>query len=56
MNTLIITIVIGVISFLAFKYFTGNNKTHDEKSVLEKISSTIVKKASMGLEEVADGI
>lgn len=56
MNTLIITIVIGVISFLAFKYFTGKNKTHDEKSGLEKISSTIVKKASMGLEEVADGI
>ena len=56
MNTLIITIVIGVISFLAFKYFTGKNKTHDEKSGLETISSTIVKKASMGLEEVADGI
>lgn len=56
MNTLIITIVIGVISFLAFKYFTGKNKSHDEKSGLEKISSTIVKKASMGLEEVADGI
>lgn len=56
MNTLIITIVIGVISFLVFKYFTGKNKTHDEKSGLEKISSTIVKKASMGLEEVADGI
>lgn len=56
MNTLIITIVIGVISFLAFKYFTGKNKTHDEKSGMEKISSTIVKKASMGLEEVADGI
>lgn len=56
MNTLIITIVIGVISFFAFKYFTGKNKTHDEKSGLEKISSTIVKKASMGLEEVADGI
>lgn len=56
MNTLIITIVIGIISFLAFKYFTGKNKTHDEKSGLEKISSTIVKKASMGLEEVADGI
>ena len=37
MNTLIITIVIGVISFLAFKYFTGKNKTHDEKSGLEKL-------------------
>lgn len=56
MITLIITLVVGVMAIFALKYFTGKNKTHDEKSGLEKISSTIVKKASMGLDEVADGI
>ena len=47
-------VVIGL--FCGFKYLTGKNKTHNEKSAMEKISGTIVNEAKRNLNDLAEGM
>lgn len=56
MNTIIILSVVAIIAIIAIKYFTGRNKSHRDKSALEKISGTVVNKAARQLDELAEGI
>lgn len=56
MNTIIILSAIAIIAVIAIKYFTGRNKSHRDKSAIEKISGTVVNKAARQLDELAEGI
>lgn len=56
MNTIIILSVVAIIAIITIKYFTGRNKSHRDKSALEKISGTVVNKAARQLDELAEGM
>lgn len=56
MTTLILVLAIIAIAFLVFPYLKGRNKSHNEKSAMEKISGTIINKASRNLDELAEGM
>lgn len=56
MTTLILVLAIIAIAFLVFPYLKGRNKSHNEKSAMEKISGTIINKASRNLNELAEGM
>ena len=56
MITIIICIFIVILLLIAFKYFSGRNKSRHEKSGLEKAASTIVNKAKRSVNDFAEGL
>lgn len=56
MITLIGIFAVATVSIFIIKYFTGKKKSHSEKSGLEKISGTIINKASRELNDFAEGM
>jgi len=56
MITIIICIFIVILLLIAFKYFSGRNKSRHEKSGLEKVANTIVNKAKRSVNAFAEGI
>jgi hypothetical protein len=56
MITIIICISIVILLLIAFKYFSGRNKSRHEKSGLEKAANTIVNKAKRSVNDFAEGL
>lgn len=56
MITIIICIFIVIFLLIAFKYFSGRNKSRHEKSGLEKAANTIVNKAKRSVNDFAEGL
>lgn len=56
MITIIIGIFIVILLLIAFKYFSGRNKSRHEKSGLEKAANTIVNKAKRSVNDFAEGL
>lgn len=56
MITIIICIFIVILLLIAFKYFSGRNKSRHEKSGLEKAANTIVNKAKRSVNDFAEGL
>lgn len=56
MITIIVCIFIVILLLIAFKYFSGRNKSRHEKSGLEKAANTIVNKAKRSVNDFADGL
>lgn len=56
MITIIICIFIVILLLIAFKYFSGRNKSRHEKSGLEKVANTIVNKAKRSVNDFAEGL
>lgn len=56
MITIIISIFIVILLLIAFKYFSGRNKSRHEKSGLEKAANTIVNKAKRSVNDFAEGL
>lgn len=56
MITIIVCIFIVILLLIAFKYFSGRNKSRHEKSGLEKAANTIVNKAKRSVNDFAGGL
>lgn len=56
MITIIVCIFIVILLLIAFKYFSGRNKSRHEKSGLEKAANTIVNKAKRSVNDFAEGL
>lgn len=56
MITVIVCIFIVILLLIAFKYFSGRNKSRHEKSGLEKAANTIVNKAKRSVNDFAEGL
>lgn len=58
MNALFVTLILGTILvfFLAVKAISGSGKAHNEKTSMEKISSTIAEKLNRSVDNLADGM
>jgi hypothetical protein len=56
MITIIIGIFIVILLLIAFKYFSGRNKSRHEKSGLEKAANTMVNKAKRSVNDFAEGL
>ena len=56
MIIIIVCIFIVIFLLIAFKYFSGRNKSRHEKSGLEKAANTIVNKAKRSVNDFAEGL
>lgn len=56
MITIIIGIFIVTCLIVTFKYFSGRNKSRNEKSGFEKVANTIVSKAKRSVNDFAEGL
>lgn len=56
MITIIVCIFIVILLLIAFKYFSGRNKSRHEKSGLEKAANTIVNKAKRSVNDFAESL